>query len=190
RREAPRGRGGETTQRVEFAPARSAVVAPEDHAGLRAGVDRAVGRAHGEGEDVAGGEVRAGPRGPAVVAPPHAAAARAGEDPAGLARVDGDALEPRVLEDDAGLERAVAFREAGEAAVGDGKEGHGVNEVAAAAINASTNGPNRGCTRSPNTFQLLTTPTMRCCGSTTRNWPPKPSPPQTSVPCRSMRHHW
>src|SRR5690606_1158628 len=27
---------------------------------------------------------------------------------------------------------------------------------------------NTGCTRSPNTFQLLTTPTMRCCGSTTR----------------------
>src|SRR5690554_4370476 len=43
-----------------------------------------------------------------------------------------------------------------------------MGEGAAAAINASRNGPNTGCTRSPNTFQLLTTPTMRCCGSTTR----------------------
>src|SRR5690606_37889806 len=97
RREAPRGRRGEPTQRIQLPPARSAVVAPEDHARLGAGVDRAVGWTDGEGEDVAGGEIGAAPGGPAVVAPPDAASPGAGEDPARLAWMDGDAPEPPVL---------------------------------------------------------------------------------------------
>ena len=55
----------------------------------------------------------------------------------------------------------------------------------AAVSSVSMNGTRTLGTRSPNTFQLFTTPTMSSEGITTRNCPPKPLPAHTSCPRRS-----
>lgn len=59
-----------------------------------------------------------------------------------------------------------------------------------ASRSASRNGPAMPATRSPNTFQLLTTPTIRRSGITTSSWPPKPRPLHTSVPRWLWTHQW
>src|SRR5207249_1872568 len=78
RREAPGRRGGERAQPLERPPAAAAVVAPEEHARLAAGVDGAVRRADGDGEDVRLRQVEIVPGAAAVFAPPDPLPPRAG----------------------------------------------------------------------------------------------------------------